>query len=278
MSMLRPVDEPGEVRDETGTAAFFDLDKTIIAKSSMLAFSGALRAEGLINRKAMLRSAYAQLLVRPGGGDAESVERMRDHITSLCAGWDVDQVRAIIRETLHDSVDPIVYSEAKELIAEHVASGHDVVVISASGEEFVAPIARMLGAAHSVGTRMVVVDGRYTGEIEYYCYGEQKAAALADLAHRNGYRLADCYAYTDSTTDLPMLEAVGHPCVVNPSRALRKLAGERSWEVRTFSGAVSLTDKLPSPSGTAVAATALGVGAVAAAGATWYGLHRRKQR
>lgn len=257
-------------------AAFFDLDKTIIAKPSMLAFSRPLRAEGLISRKAMLRGAYSQLLVRPGGADAEAVERMREHLTSLCVGWDVEQVRAIVHETLHDTVDPLVYSEAKELIREHTDSGHDVVVVSASGEEFVEPIARMLGASHSIGTRMSVADGRYTGEISFYCYGEKKADALNELARRNGYRLDDCYAYTDSMTDLPMLEAVGNPCAVNPNRALRKLATERCWQVRTFSGTVSLAEKLPSASGTTVAATAVGVGAVAA-GATWYGLHRRKR-
>jgi HAD superfamily hydrolase (TIGR01490 family) len=256
-------------------AAFFDLDKTIIATSSMLAFSGPMKAEGLISRKAMLRSAYAHLLFVLGGADAEAVQRVRDQLTSLCTGWDVSQVRAIVEETLHDAVDPLVYAEAKELIARHAADGHDVVVISASGEEVVGPIARMLGATHSIGTRMVVAHGRYTGGIDFYCYGEEKAAALRELAERNGYELASCYAYTDSVTDLPMLEAVGHPCVVNPNRALRKLAAEREWSARTFSNPVSLRSRLGASSATTVAATALGVGAVAAAGATLYGLRRR---
>ncbi|MGH3438822.1 MAG: HAD family hydrolase, partial [Sciscionella sp.] len=131
-------------------------------------------------------------------------------------------------------------------------------------------------ARHSVGTSMVIAEGKYTGELGFYCYGEQKAEAIVELAATHGYRLEHCYAYTDSVTDLPMLEAVGHPCVVNPNRGLRRIATERAWEVRTFSGAVSPTGRLTSPSATTVAATAVGLGAVAA-GVTWYGIQRRRK-
>ncbi|WP_132876134.1 HAD family hydrolase [Tamaricihabitans halophyticus] len=258
-------------------AAFFDLDKTIIAKSSTLAFSRPLFKEGLINRRAVLKSAYAQFMYVLAGADSDQTERMRDYITQLCGGWDVAQVRAIVEETLHDIVDPLVYAEATELIAEHQAAGHDVVIISATGEEISAPIAHMLGASQVIGTRMVVADGKYTGEIEFYCYGENKAKAIAELATRHGYDLDACHSYTDSSTDLPMLEAVGRPCAVNPDKALRKAALERDWPVLTFNNPVSLRNKVFSPSGTALAVTAVGLGAVAA-GATWYGLYRRKRR
>ncbi len=270
--------EPEAGASDGRVAAFFDLDKTIIAKSSTLAFSRPLHAAGLINRRAALRGAYAQLVFSQAGADAEQMERMREHLTRLAAGWDVAQVRAIVEETLHDIVDPLVYAEATELIARHHAQGHDVVVVSASGAEIVAPIAAMLGATHSVGTRMAVADGKYTGEIEFYCYGENKAVAIAELAERNGYRLADCHAYTDSSTDLPMLEAVGHPHAVNPNRALRKVAAARGWPVLSFSAPVSLRARWGTPTGGAVvAATAVGIGALAA-GVTWYGIRRRRNR
>src|SRR5205823_4295511 len=112
--------------------------------------------------------------------------------------------------------------------------GHDVVVISASGAEIVSPIAELIGATDSVATSMVVVDDRYTGEIDFYCYGENKAVAIRRLAEERGYHLAACYAYSDSITDQPMLEAVGHPHAVNPNRALRKLAAQRGWPILTF--------------------------------------------
>lgn len=259
-------------------AAFFDLDKTVIAKSSTLAFSRPFFDSGLINRRGVLKSAYAQFVFAFSGADADQVERMRAHLTSLCAGWDVRQVRAIVEETLHDIVDPLVYAEAAQLIAEHREAGHDVVVISASGEEIVAPIAEMIGATHSVGTRMVAVDGRYTGEIDFYCYGENKATAIKQLAAERGYELGACHAYTDSITDLPMLEAVGHPTAVNPDRALRAIASERGWPALTFSRPVSLRSRLQAPSGAAIAVTAIGLGIATAGAATWYGIHRRRKR
>jgi len=149
------------------------------------------------------------------------------------------------------------------------------VVVSASGEEIVAPIARELGAKHSMATRMVVADGKYTGGVDFYCFAEGKVQAIEELAALEGYALEHCYAYSDSITDLPMLMAVGHPTVVNPDRALRKEAVARGWPVLTFTRPVSLRDRLPAPSGAAVATT-LAVGASAlAAGAVAYSLLRR---
>ncbi|MCV7357122.1 HAD-IB family hydrolase [Mycolicibacterium fluoranthenivorans] len=257
------------------TAAFFDLDKTVIAKSSTLAFSKPFFDQGLLNRRAVLKSTYAQFLFLMSGADHEQMDRMRTYLTEMCAGWDVEQVRSVVGETLHEIVDPLVFDEAANLIADHKLCGRDVVVVSASGEEIVAPIARALGATHAMATRMVVEDGKYTGEVGFYCYGEGKVDAIRELAAREGYALEHCYAYSDSVTDLPMLEAVGHPTVVNPDRALRKEATSRDWPVLTFSRPVSLRDRLPAPSGAAVATTfAVSLSALAG-GALTYSLLRR---
>ena len=258
------------------TAAFFDLDKTVIAKSSTLAFSKPFFSQGLINRRAVLKSSYAQFLFLMSGADHDQMDRMRTYLTNMCTGWDVEQVKAIVGETLHEIVDPLVFAEAAELIADHKLCGRDVVVVSASGEEIVAPIARALGATHAMATRMVAEDGKYTGDIAFYCFGEGKVEAIRALADREGYALEHCYAYSDSVTDLPMLEAVGHPTVVNPDRALRKEASARGWPVRSFTKPVSLRDRLPAaPSGAAMATTAaVGVSALAA-GALTYSLLRR---
>nr|WP_090278519.1 HAD-IB family hydrolase [Mycolicibacterium komanii] len=266
-----PASTDGPVR----TAAFFDLDKTVIAKSSTLAFSKPFFEQGLLNRRAVLKSTYAQFLFLMSGADHDQMDRMRAYVTNMCTGWDVEQVKSIVNETLHDIVNPLVFAEAAELIADHKLCGRDVVMVSASGEEIVAPIARALGATHAMATRMVVEDGKYTGEIAFYCYGEGKVAAIRELAAREGYALEHCYAYSDSITDLPMLEAVGHPSVVNPDRALRKEAVARGWPVLNFSNPVSLRDRIPAPSGAAVATTAaVGISALAA-GALTYSLLRR---
>ena len=277
MSVSDPaVPEPGvSAPDGARTAAFFDLDKTIIAKSSTLAFSKPFFDQGLLSRRAVLKSSYAQFIFLLSGADHDQMDRMRVHLTNMCSGWDVEQVKGIVNETLHDIVTPLVFAEAADLIAAHKLCGRDVVVVSASGEEIVAPIARALGATHAMATRMVAEDGKYTGEVGFYCYGEGKVQAIRELAAREGYLLDHCYAYSDSITDLPMLDAVGHPTVVNPDRALRKEATERGWAIVTFTRPISLRDRIPAPSGAAIATTAaVGVSALAA-GAITYSLLRR---
>lgn len=257
------------------TAAFFDLDKTIIAKSSTLAFGRPFYQSGLINRRTVLRSAYAQFVFALAGADEEQMDRMRDFLTAMCTGWDVAQVREVVAETLHDIIDPLVYDEAVDLIVRHKDAGRDVVIVSTSGEEVVGPIAAMVGADEIVATQMVVHDGKYTGEIARYVYGRQKAEAIRELAAERGYALEDCYAYSDSATDLPMLEAVGHPSVVNADRALRKVALERGWPMLTFSNAVPLRDRLRPPK-PAATLTLAGAG-MAAAGLAWYATRRRRE-
>jgi HAD superfamily hydrolase (TIGR01490 family) len=260
-------------------AAFFDLDKTIIAKSSTLAFGRPFYQGGLINRRTVLRSAYAQFVFALSGADADQMDRMRDYLTAMCTGWDVQQIRDIVNETLHEIIDPLVYDEAVELIEEHKAAGRDVVIISSSGEEVVRPIGEMVGVADVIATRMVVQDGKYTGEIDFYAYGPNKADGLRELAAVRGYDLADCYAYSDSITDQPMLEAVGHPNAVNPDKGLRRVAIDNDWPILTFTNAVPLRERLsglrpPRPAATAVAATLL----AGLAGVIWYGLSRHGRR
>ena len=261
----------------TRTAAFFDLDKTIIAKSSTLAFSRSFYQGGLINRRAVLRSAYAQFVYLVGGADHDQMERMRAYLSSMASGWDVEQVKLIVAETLHQLIDPLIYDEAATLIEEHHLAGRDVVIVSTSGAEVVEPIGELLGADHVIATRMVVEDGKYSGDIEYYAYGDTKAEAIRQLAESEGYDLEKCYAYSDSATDIPMLAEVGHPYAVNPDRALRKEAVARGWPVLVFSRPVRLRDRFTGvsiPHPTTLAAVAVGAGA-ATAGVVWLATRRR---
>jgi len=254
-------------------AAFFDLDKTVIAKSSALAFGRPFFEGGLMNRRTVLKGAYAQFVFSLAGADAAQMDRMRDQITAMCTGWDVGVVHDIVRETLHSIVDPLVYAEAADLIEAHRAAGREVVIVSSSGSEVVTPIGEMLGVDRVVATRMVVVDGRYTGEIEYYAYGENKAAAMREVAAEMGYDLADCHAYSDSVTDLPMLAAVGHPTAVNPDRGLRRAAAERGWPVLEFARPVPLSARSAQRRAPLVTGAAVGVGA-AVVGLAWYARRR----
>lgn len=220
--------------DAAHGAAFFDLDKTVIARSSTLAFGLPFYRGGLVGRGAVLRSAYAQLAVMLTGADTARMDRMRDYLAELCRGWPTEQVRSIVDETLHELITPLVYVEAVQLITDHQRAGRPVVVVSSSGEEVVVPIAAMVGADHVVATRMQVADGRYTGTIERYVYGPRKADEMRALAAEHGWDLEASWAYSDSATDLPMLEAVGHPVAANPDRLLRRTARARGWPVHDF--------------------------------------------
>jgi HAD superfamily hydrolase (TIGR01490 family) len=209
----------------------------------------------------MLRTAYAHFFYQSSGADHDQMERMRQYLSKLSAGWDVQQVREIVAETLTELITPQVYEEATALIAEHQKAGRDVLIVSASGSDVVEPIGAMLGADGVIATRMRIDDsGRYAGEIDFYAYGENKATAIRDLAELNGYDLSTSYAYSDSITDLPMLGLVGHPVAVNPDKALRKEAVSRGWEVLDFTRPVTLRSRF----GTRAAATGTDDSAAAA--------------
>jgi HAD superfamily hydrolase (TIGR01490 family) len=244
-------------------AAFFDLDKTIIATSSVFAFNKSFLGEGLLSRRSVIDLAYTQLAFSLSDADDEQMQKVRQAMATATKGWSPEQVERIVTEGLKETVSPTVYAEAQELLAEHRALGHDLVIVSASGEELVAPIARMLGVDHYAGTRMNRdADGRYGGSIEFYCQGPGKAEAISAFAERYGYDLEASYAYSDSSTDLPMLDMVGHPTVINPDRALRREALERGWPILTFENPTPLLPTLERATGpiVGVAAIVLAVG------------------
>jgi HAD superfamily hydrolase (TIGR01490 family) len=260
------------------TAAFFDLDKTIVAKSSTLAFSRPLYRGGLINRRAVLRSAYGQLVYRLGGADHAQMERVREYLSIMIAGWDVQTVKEIVADTLEHIVQPLVYAEAVELIDQHHREGRDVIIVSSAGADVVEPIGELLGADRVIATQLGAAHGKYTGEITFYAYGEHKADAIRELADEQGYDLANSYAYSDSITDAPMLELAGHPFAVNPDRALRRLATVCQWPILRFPQATALRRRTAlGVSWRSIGAAAVAGGA-AAAGLVWVASKRRIQR
>ena len=230
-------------------AAFFDLDKTVISKSSSLALSKPFYKAGLVTRSQLLKGAYAQLVYLMIGADEKRMERAKDGMLALTKGWDEEEVEAVVSEALERVVDPFIYQEAMDLIALHKALGRKVFIVSSSPEGVVRPLAQRLGVEDVIATRAEVVDGKFTGNLEFYAYREQKAEAIREL---EGIDLEGSYAYSDSITDLPMLEAVGNPVAVNPDRELRKIAEQREWKIRDFRRPVRLRQRFipaarPSP-------------------------------
>ena len=258
-------------------AAFFDLDKTVIARASMVAFGRPFQRAGLLSRWLVVRALYAQLVFQYLGADEQRMAKMREAVLRVSRGWDQAHISQIVRETLDEVIEPIVYAEALDLIHEHQAAGRRVFIVSASPEEIVAPLAQYLGVDEAIATRARLDDqGQYTGEVEFYSYGPQKAEAMRRIAALQDIDLAASFAYSDSATDLPMLEVVGHPVAVNPDRDLLRAARENEWEVQYFGRQVRLRDRLPDPPAVPVAvATGVGIGAVGVAGTlAWRRLRR----
>ncbi len=258
--------------DALRAAAFFDLDKTVVAKSSTLAFGRPLYREGLISPAVVVKGAYAQLAYQLLGANEARMERSRVALLELTRGWNAERVQRLVRETLQETIDPLIYEEALELFAEHRGAGRDLYLVSSSGVEVVKPLAEYLGVPHVIATQPGLdADGCYDGTLAFYCYGESKAVAIRAEAEARGLDLAASYAYSDSVTDLPMLEAVGHPVAVNPDRELRRVARDRDWTLTDFNRPVALRSRLstvPKPPPEVVAGA--GLGAVALAGWVLY--------
>jgi HAD superfamily hydrolase (TIGR01490 family) len=247
-------------------AAFFDLDKTVIAKSSTLAFGRPLYHAGFLGKRALARLSLAQIFYQLFGADHDQLERARDELLHLVSGWSRDDVEQLVRETIAEFATPFVYAEALFLIDEHQRMGRRVVIVSASTEEIVRPIAEYLGVDDVIATRVRTDEaGRYLPEIEVYAMGPGKAKAMMEMAEKEGLDLDGSYAYSDSITDVPMLEVVGNPVVVNPEKELRKIAEEREWPVLQFQRPVSMEPIIPRPSPIAGIAFVASLGALAAA-------------
>ncbi|HEX7443199.1 MAG TPA: HAD-IB family hydrolase, partial [Acidimicrobiales bacterium] len=258
-------------------AAFFDLDKTVIAKASMVAFGPPLYRAGMISRWLVARALWSQLVFQHVGADEERMQKFRQSALRITRGWDQAHISAIVRETLTEIVDPIVYDEALDLIREHQAAGRRVYLISASPEEIVAPLAHYLGVDEAIASRAKLDDdGRYTGEVEFYSYGPFKAEAIRESAAIHGIDLEASYAYSDSATDLPMLETVGHPVAVNPDRELARVARERGWEIRQFRQGVPLRERVNMPPRARVAAGVVTLAVVAGLGVAGWWVWRRR--
>lgn len=235
---------PSESNSTSRQGAFFDLDKTIIARSSVLAFATPFARAGLMSKSTLLKSIYSQLLFSLSSADADKTEKLRAQLSEMVAGWPIDEVKEVVNETLHKLIEPIIFEEALDLIEEHQAAGREVVIVSSSGEEVVRPIAKLLGVTSVIATRMRIEEGKYTGEIEYYAFGQAKADAIIEFAREHNIDLADSVAYSDSMTDVPMLSCVGRAYAVNPDKDLRRVAIEKGWKVLIFKQPVSIQDRL----------------------------------
>ncbi len=215
-------------------AAFFDLDRTLLRRSSALALAGPFREHGVIGRGQLAKAAAWQLLFAARGAGAETVRKAAEDGLMILKGLRVEELRALVADAMEPILKPLVYQEPLHLVARHREHSEPVYIVSATLQEIVEELARELGFDGAIGSTCEIVDGVYTGRSLRGAHGEGKADAIRELAEREDLDLAASTAYSDSHTDLPFLEAVGNPVAVNPDRKLRRIARERGWPTLEF--------------------------------------------
>ena len=217
-------------------AAFFDLDRTLLRRSSALALAGTFRERGLISRSQLAKAALMQLLFVARGADAEGVRRVAEDGLLVLKGFTPEEMRELVASALEPVLKPLVLEEPLALAREHQQRGERVYIVSAALQEIVEALADDLGFDGALGTVCEVEHGVYTGHSLRALHHQAKADAVRELAEREGFELSLCTAYSDSHTDLPFLELAGHPVAVNPDHELRRISAERGWPVIEVGG------------------------------------------
>jgi len=244
-------------------AAFFDLDKTVIAKSSLVAFGPEFHARGLLHRRTLVWAVLSQMMFMRFGADEEKLDKIRQSVLQITKGWDHQEVKRLVAETINEVIEPLIYEEALDLIDYHLAQGDEVWLVSMSPAEIVEPFAELLGITGAISSRAKLDEqGKFTGEMEFFAQGENKAVAIRALALRREIDLSESFAYSDSETDIPMLESVGHAYAVNPDRQLAKVAHECQWPLLSFTHPVRAHDRSKSHTPFLLSAIVIGVAAV----------------
>jgi HAD superfamily hydrolase (TIGR01490 family) len=212
-------------------AAFFDLDKTLMAGSSGIFFARAAYETGMISRGRLARDAYENLRFRLRGSTDDRADDVRKRVGEMIAGVRVRDLERLSPRVLA-GVLPRLYPQMLARAYEHQDAGMPVYILTAASQEMADLLARVLAFDGGLGSRSEIVDGRYTGRpAGPFNYREGKVLSMREVAEREHIELAASYAYSDSESDLPMLRAVGHPVVVNPDAALCRIAVEEGWEI-----------------------------------------------
>lgn len=215
-------------------AAFFDLDKTLMAGSSGMQFARVATRRGIVGRRQLASWAFEHLRYRLRGTTDERTAEVLRVARELIAGVPAKAVDRMEPEVMA-AILPRVYPQMLDEVYAHQDGGRATFIVSAAGNGVVEPLAQVLGMEGGIGTSYEVEDGAFTGRFDGpFVYGAGKVEAMKRFAAKHGIDLGDSYAYSDSLSDLPMLRAVGHPVVVNPDPPLAEIAREEGWQTMRF--------------------------------------------
>ncbi|MGI8845560.1 MAG: HAD family hydrolase [Thermoleophilaceae bacterium] len=215
-------------------AAFFDLDKTLIEGSSAVHFARAAYRAGMRTRREIAGDLYANLKFRFRGSTDEETDALRAAVLGALSGQRVTDLQRL-GPTVLAGILPLIYTEVLEEAWSHIDAGRPVYIVTAASHELAETLASVLALDGGIGVRSETRNGVYTGEPDGpFTYREGKVQAIEELAEAEGFDLSECFAYSDSESDLPMLRAVGHPVAVNPDRELDRIARVEGWRIMRF--------------------------------------------
>lgn len=252
------------VEADPSAAAFFDVDNTIMRGASIYYFARGLAARKMFGARDLVMFAWGQVSFRLRGSEkTDHMAAAREAALAFVAGHKVAEIVSLGEEIYDENMADRIWTGTRNLAQRHLDAGQRVWLVTATPAELAAIIAERLGFTGALGSVAEAVDGRYTGRlVGEMLHGPAKAAAVRELAEREGLDLSRCAAYSDSANDLPMLSLVGHPHAVNPDAELRAHARVAGWPVHDFrTGRRATMIALPVAAGAGALAGGLAAGA-----------------
>lgn len=217
-------------------AAFFDVDNTLVRGSTLYFLGRGMYQRGFFTKADISRFVMANIRFRMTGTEKkEVIEKYQNAATDFIGGHAVDEIKKIGEEIYDEYVSPKLWQGTFEIAKSHLDKGEEVWLVTAAPQDMANIIAQRLGFTGALGSKACIEDGIYTGELEgKLLHGAEKAIAIQKLAETHGFDLENCYSYSDSHNDIPLLQAVGHPCAINPDAVLRIRALAEGWPIHDF--------------------------------------------
>ena len=221
---------------EQKRAAFFDVDNTLIRGSTIYFLGRGMYQRGYFTKADISRFVLANLRFRLTGTEKkEEIVKFQNAATSFIGGHNVQEIQNLAQEIYDEYVSPALWQGTIEIAQQHLADGVEVWLVTAAPEDMATLIAKRLGFTGALGSKAAIKDGVYTGEMNGpLLHGREKARALERIADEYNFDLSHCFAYSDSHNDLPLLETVGNPSVINPDAKLRIWATQEKWPIHDF--------------------------------------------
>ena len=216
--------------------AFFDVDNTLLKGSTLFFLGRGMYQRGFFTKKDISAFVLANLRYRlTGKENKDEIARFQNAACEFIKGHNVIEIEKIGQEIYEEYVSPAIWQGTVEIAQEHLSKGEEVWLVTATPLDMASLIVKRLGFTGALGTKAEIENGVYTGKmIGNLLHGREKALAIIELANRNGFSLENCYGYSDSHHDIPLLEAVGNPRVINPDALLRIRAFRDNWPVYDF--------------------------------------------